>query len=144
MNIALVLDGSGSVGSDDFEIEQEFAKNLTAAFAESNLFANGGSASYVQFTSYVDASDTGTFYSLAGFNDFVDANEYNGGFTNIDAGINAARALLNNAPNASASFMFVLTDGADTVTDADDARADGITLIAVGVGKEYLNFHRRP
>ena len=63
VNIALVLDGSGSVGSDNFDIEQEFAKNLTAAFAESNLFANGGSASYVQFTSYVDASDTCLLYT---------------------------------------------------------------------------------
>jgi len=120
-------------------IEKEFAKNVTASFAERNLFANGGTASYVQFSSNVDDSDTGTFYSLADFNDFVDANDYIGGGTDIDGGINAARELLNNASAASASFMFVVTDGNDNVDDADDARADGITLIAVGVGEKYLN-----
>ena len=44
VKIAINIDGSTSVGSDNFETEKEFAKSLTASFAESNLFANGGSA----------------------------------------------------------------------------------------------------
>lgn len=83
---------------------------------------------HVNFISYVDALETRTFYSLADFNDFVDNISYTSGGTDIDDGINAARALLIAAHNASASCMFVLTDGEDTVTDTDAARADGITL----------------
>ena len=141
MNLAVVLDGSGSVGSANFLVEKEFAKNITAAFAERNLFSNGGTASYVQFTDSVDVNDTGTFYSLEDFNDFVDGNEYNSGArTDIDEGIIAARDLLNAAPSASAAYMIVLTDGiSDIGTAANDSRADGITLYAVGVGEEPTN-----
>lgn len=144
MNIALVLDGSSSIDPTHFDIEKEFAKNVTAAFAEMSLFDNGGSASYVQFSWGVDDSDTGTFYSQDDFNDFVDANPFIGGATNIYAGIDAARELLNAAPNASDAFMYVVLDGnADygylNISDvADEARADGITLMSIGVGKEYV------
>ena len=128
LNIALVLDGSGSVGNTDFLTEKEFAKNVTTSFAERSLFANGGSASYVQFSDLVSSSDTGTFASLDEFNDFVDDNPRVNGGTDIDAGIIAARQLLNAAPAASAAFMFVTTDGISSIgSAANDSRADGIT-----------------
>ena len=137
MNIALVLDGSGSVGNTDFLTEKEFAKNVTTSFAERNLFANGGSASYVQFSDLVNSSDTGTFASLDEFNDFVDDNPHVNGGTDIDAGIIAARQLLNAAPAASAAFMFVITDGISSIgSAANDSRADGITLFSIGVGEK--------
>lgn len=141
VNLAVVLDGSGSVSSTDFLVAKEFTKNITAAFAAMNLFINGGTASYVQFSSDVDPSDTGTFFSLSGFNDFVENDTQISTFTNIDAGIIAAQDLLNAAPSASAAFMIVLIDGDDNVggdnvgNTSNNARADGITLFAVGVGK---------
>ncbi|CAM9945666.1 unnamed protein product [Ascophyllum nodosum] len=137
VNLAVVLDGSDSVGSANFLVQREFAKNIIAAFAERNLFANGGTASYVQYSSFVDASDTGTFFSLKDFNNFVDNNQFNGGGTDdIDGGITAARYLLNAAPPASVAIMIVLTVGINIIigTAADDSRADGITLYALGIG----------
>ena len=144
VNIAHVLDGSSSSGgSTNFDIEKEFVKNVTASFAESNLFANGGTASYVQFSWGVSGTDTGTFYSLDAFNNFVDNNTYIGGGNNICAGIIAASNHLNAAPDASVAFMFVVINrdddvGSNVTNCADDARADGITLMAIGVGEEYV------
>lgn len=141
VNLAVVLDGSGTISTLKFSEAKDFAKNIAAVFAARNMFANGGTASYVQFSSDVDPSDTGTFFSLSEFNDFVDSNDQIYAGTDIDAGIIAAQHLLNDAPPASAAFMVVLTDGEDNVggdnvaVTADDARDDGITMLAVGVGE---------
>lgn len=137
----MVIDGSASINSTDFLEAKEFAKNITAAFADRNLFINGSTASYVQFSSIVYPTDTGTFFSLDNFNAFIDGNIQRRGRTNIDAGIIAAHNLLNVAPPASTAFMIVLTEGDDNnggnnvLLTSNNARADGITLFAVGVGE---------
>lgn len=138
------MDGSGSVEQVDgaWELEKEFAKNTAAAFAAKNLFTNGGSASYAQFSTFALTEDSGTFFSLEEFESFVDADEIIGGGTNIGAGIAQARSLLEDAPPASAAFMIVITDGEQSGTlpkeQADAARAEGIEVFAVGVGGEDL------
>lgn len=138
VNVALVLDGSGSINSTNWVLEKRFAKDVVAAFAERNLFENGGTASYVQFDWSLESS--GTFYSLESFNSFVDGDVQGKFGTTISIGIAEGRRLLN-ANDSSASFMIVITDGNDTSSDpsaapaeADTARADGITIFAVGIG----------
>lgn len=137
MNLALVLDGSGSIYSGDWELEKEFAKDAVAAFNKRNLFQNGGTASYVQFSSSVVSS--GTFYSVQDFNDFVDADLQYGWGTSIDAGIAEGRLLLNlNESLAAGAVMIVITDGNSDLTSAeiqaDAARDEGTVIFAVGVG----------
>ena len=91
VNIAIVVDGSGSIEDQDWIEEQKFAKDAVAAFARRNIFDNGGSASYVQFSSF--PLDMGTFYSEEDFDAHVDSlDQYKGG-TDI---VNGKR------PNASA------------------------------------------
>ncbi|CAM9611714.1 unnamed protein product [Ectocarpus sp. 8 AP-2014] len=133
VNVAVIIDASGSVGTADWELSKEFAKNTVASFAEQNLFTNGGSASFAQFSS--DASEGGTFYSLEDFNAFVDADAKYSGGTDIIDGIAKGRELLSASP-AATSFMIVTTDGAapDPQDEADAARAEGTILYAVGVG----------
>ncbi|CBJ26488.1 similar to collagen [Ectocarpus siliculosus] len=133
VNVAVIIDASGSVGTADWELSKEFAKNTVASFAEQNLFTNGGSASFAQFAS--DASEGGTFYSLEDFNAFVDADVKHSGGTDIIDGIAKGRELLSASP-AATSFMIVTTDGAapDPQDEADAARAEGTILYAVGVG----------
>eukprot|EP00904_Undaria_pinnatifida_P002780 jgi/Undpi1/12502/HiC_scaffold_5.g02173.m1 len=109
VNLALVLDGSGSVSSSEFLSEQQFAVDTVAAFAARNLFDNGGMASYVQYSTFLIWSGTGQG-------------------TNTHIGINEGTALLT-ATDATASFMIVITDG-----QTDAARAEGIVVFAVGVG----------
>ena len=86
-----MVDGSGSIEDQDWIEEQKFAKDAVAAFARRNIFDNGGSASYVQFSSF--PLDMGTFYSEEDFDAHVDSlDQYKGG-TDI---VNGKR------PNASA------------------------------------------
>ncbi|CAB1103156.1 unnamed protein product [Ectocarpus sp. CCAP 1310/34] len=136
VNVAVIIDSSGSVSTADWELSMEFAKNTVASFAEQNLFTNGGSASFAQFSS--SASEGGTFYSLEDFDAFVDAEtKYAtfGGSTNIISGIAKGRELLGASPTTT-SYMIVTTDGeADSPQDeADAARAEGTIMYAVGVG----------
>ena len=144
MNLALVLDGSGSINADDFLLEQAFAIDAVNAFADRNLFDNGGTASYVQYAAVLVSSDT--FDSAQSFNDFVNADNQMGGGTNTFVGINEGTRLLGLNP-ATASFIIVITDGqssstANTIAAADAARAEGIIVFAVGVG-EFAASNRR-
>eukprot|EP00903_Cladosiphon_okamuranus_P005787 g5734.t1 len=141
VNVVIVVDGSGSIGGDskddaenDWLASKNFAKDTVAAFADENLFVNGGTASFVQFSG--SANPGGTFSSQADFDAFVDAEEQLGSSTVISSGINAGQELLNAAPEASASFMVVTTDGqgGEVLGAADAAREAGTILFAVGVG----------
>ena len=137
MNLAVVLDGSGSISAADFELEQDFAMDAVNAFADRNLFDNGGTASYVQYSSSLVSSDM--FDNAQDFNDFSDADVQSGQSTVTSVGINEGTRLLGINP-ASASFMIVITDGqssslAATTAAANAARAEGIIVFAVGVGE---------
>lgn len=137
VNLALVLDGSTSILSAEWPQEKDFAKDAVVAFADRNLFDNGGSASYVQFSSVVQSY--GTFTSLEDYEDFVDEDFQVVGGTNIAAGIQTGQELLIASPS-TASFMIVITDGeynygGDPTAYAEAARAEGTTIFAVGVGE---------
>ncbi|CAB1109109.1 unnamed protein product [Ectocarpus sp. CCAP 1310/34] len=137
VNVVIVVDGSGSIVSSDWILEQQFAKDTVAAFARRNIFDNGGTASYVQFST--STYDEGTFTSTESFDEHVDSVIQWGGDTDIADGIIAGRALLNENP-ASFSFMVLITDGesyTDPSTAAQETRADNTTTIfAVGVGSQ--------
>ncbi|CAM9524910.1 unnamed protein product [Pylaiella littoralis] len=141
VNLALVVDGSGSISPDDWELEKVFAKDVVAAFTERNLFENGGKASYVQFSSYVYSS--GSFTSQEDFDEFVDADFQSSGGTDISEGVAEGQRLLSlNNTVASGAIMIVITDGASYIItaelEADAARAAGTNIFAVGVG-EYVD-----
>ncbi|CAN0492695.1 unnamed protein product, partial [Hapterophycus canaliculatus] len=42
VNLAIIIDGSSSVNSTNFALSKEFAKDAVDAFADENLFVNGG------------------------------------------------------------------------------------------------------
>ena len=144
VNLAIILDGSGSINSKEFTLEQGFAEDTVAAFAARNLFENGGEASYVQYSSKLVSS--GTFSSAQEFMVFSAADVQSRRGTNTAVGINEGRKLLGNNP-ASASFMIVITDGRSnsiraTAAAADAARAEGILVFAVGVGESAASNSR--
>jgi len=107
--VAIIVDASSSV--DDTELDQSiaFAKDTVAAFADQSLFENGGTASYAQFASV--ASPGETFTSQLDFDNHVDTLPRIEGGTRIDLGVAEGRRLLAAAPEATASFMVVITDG---------------------------------
>lgn len=138
VNLALVLDGSGSISSENWELEKDFAKDVVSAFTEKDLFENGGTASYVQFDSYAHSS--GSFTSQEEFNDFVDADLQSQGGTEISAGIAKGQQLLS-LNDSGGAVMVVITDGdsylAYAEAEADAARAEGTNIFAVGVGRSF-------
>lgn len=146
VNLAIILDGSFSLSPANITLEQGFAKDVVAAFAERNIFENGGTASYVQYSIRVAPGThlfgSGTFLSADDFNDFVDFEGQPGGRTTNSIGIDEGREFLAANPG-SASFMIVITGGrSESITDAttaaaDAARAEGIIVFAVGAG-EFL------
>lgn len=79
-----MVDGSPSLEPEEFDLAQQFAKDTVEAFARRNIFDNGGTASYVQFsgTTY----DEGTFDSPESFDAHVDAVEQTGLGTDIVEG----------------------------------------------------------
>lgn len=109
VNVAVIIDGSGSVSSAEEELEKDFAKSAVASFASRNLFTNGGMASYASFAT--TASEGGTFGSSAEFDEFVDTAPTASGGTNIEAGLIKGRELLNADFSATASFLIIITDG---------------------------------
>ncbi|CAM9382994.1 unnamed protein product, partial [Hapterophycus canaliculatus] len=132
VNLAIIIDGSSSVNAAGFALSKEFAKDAVDAFADENLFVNGGTASFAQFSSSATAG--GTFDSQATFDTFVDAKTQIFGSTNIANGVARGRELLAAAPPSTSDFMIVITDGNGGDPSADAARAEGTTVIAVGVG----------
>lgn len=144
-----MVDGSGSISDyffstessnsiywSEWRKEKEFAKSIVIAFSERNLFENGGTASYVQFSSSVISS--ASFTTLEDFIDFVDEDEHGSGGTNIDVGMAEANKLLAENPS-TATYMFVITDGAGFLYTAPaDAAAAGTTVFAVGVGEVHV------
>ena len=84
VNVAVVVDASTSIGGSDWELEQQFAINTVGAFAERDIFVNGGTASYVQFSSSVSFS--GTFTSNESFVNYVNTVGRVSGGTDIEDG----------------------------------------------------------
>lgn len=110
VNVAVIIDSSGSVSASELLLEIDFAKKAVASFASRNLFTNGGTASYASFATSV--SEGGTFSSTAEFDEFVDNDpRASGGSTNIAAGLSKGRELLNADESATASFLILITDG---------------------------------
>ena len=98
---------------------------------------NGGTACYVQYSTVLVPS--GSFGSAQLFNDFADNDVQDRGGTASSVGIDEGTRLLGVNP-ATASFMIVITDGRSssitaTTAVANAARAENITVFAVGVGE---------
>jgi len=146
VNLAVVVDGWGRTNrlNHTWELQKDFAKSITPALGDRNLFINGGSASYVQSAHSASDTSSGTFHSLEEFESHVDAVNVVTGRTSIDEGIKQARSLLTAAPPALAAFIIIIVyDGNPlprylrSVQQADAARGEGVEVFVVGIGGKY-------
>ncbi|XP_048242131.1 uncharacterized protein LOC124143196 isoform X11 [Haliotis rufescens] len=140
MDIVLVIDGSESIGTDNFQK----VRSATEAFARQafNRVQNLrlGIVVYgttVEQSIYPSSTREEVFQTLENLVYPVD------GGTNTDLGIDTARALLNTTSNIRA--MVVLTDGLsrfpdDTEKSANAAKSEGITVYSVGVTLDSILF----
>ncbi|XP_078580606.1 uncharacterized protein LOC144864418 isoform X3 [Branchiostoma floridae x Branchiostoma japonicum] len=138
-DLALLLDGSGSVGADNFNLVKQFAKRLVDNFEISQTDTKVGvvqysSSSNVEF--YLNA-----FSTKQAVLDAIDAVTYQQGGTNTGAAITfTMQEIFASANGARANYpdvLIVVTDGEssdDVAAPALIARNVGTLIYAVGVG----------
>ncbi|KAI1286366.1 Collagen alpha-1(XII) chain [Halotydeus destructor] len=137
MDIALVLDGSGSIGMSDFQKAREFIVKLT-----STLDLESARVAFVVYS-----GDASSIFGFDGYTNIEQMNRlimgasYPDSSTNTAAGMTLGYRHLNSATsrNGASKVMMVFTDGnantgADVATTSRLAVGYNITTIAVGIG----------
>ncbi|KAH3753954.1 hypothetical protein DPMN_188609 [Dreissena polymorpha] len=141
VDVMFLMDGSDSIDASEWSKEKDFVARIVMALDISPSTVNVG------FTVY--SSDIHTHTGLNPFQPKVVLNakirnvEHPTGIaTNTAMGIAHVTQTLKEQPRTRANapkIMIVITDGtsvnpAETIRQAQDAKASGITIIAVGIG----------
>ncbi|KAJ6665894.1 hypothetical protein lerEdw1_001366 [Lerista edwardsae] len=137
-DLVFILDGSYSVGPENFEIVKRWLVNITSNFDIGPKFIQVG---VVQYSDYpVLEIPLGTHDSNENLVGEMESVHYLGGNTRTGRAIQfAIDHLFAKSPRFLTKIAVVLTDGKsqDDVKDvAAEARKNKITLFAIGVGSE--------
>merc|ERR1719232_286918 len=134
VDVAFVLDGSGSVTEENFIKQKQFVKDVVLPL---NLHQTGSRASVVQFSDWPELSIDWTS-NLDEFYTGVDAIEYMGyrTFTADAMKFTYNNLIKNNARDGVKKFVVLITDGASTngVSEKDALHQFGISNFALGIG----------
>jgi len=134
VELAIVLDGSGSIHPDDFGLAKVYISLLMSAY---------GSPSRITFIVYSDDALTifNIDHSLSPYDmdEKVREAKQPRELTYTNLGIDAAIAQLSSSPAGVPRKMVVFTDGASndrqkTILSAQNAKANGITAYSIGIG----------
>jgi hypothetical protein len=146
IELALVLDASGSIGSRDFALQIDayadvFSNNFVTNFVNPNdtlyvsIWRFASSTLMVQGATLVDSDAT-----AAGFSAIFKGISYSRGRTNTTAAVNdAANELLTNSIISDRMIIDISTDGqpnsnSGALAAASTAKASGVTVNAIGIG----------
>lgn len=137
-DLVFILDGSYSVGPENFEIVKKWLANITSNFDIGPKFIQVG---VVQYSDYpVLEIPLGSYDSGRHLMEAMQSVLYLGGNTRTGKAIQfALDYLFAKSSRFLTKIAVVLTDGKsqDEVKDAAEAARDnGITLFAIGVGSE--------
>lgn len=141
MDLAFIIDSSGSIGRTNYQKEKNFVKEVAKSFgvgpgqsqAAMVLYSNSASVQ-AQFGQYSTTAD---------FAKAVDGLPYERGLTRIDKALDlAATDVFSKAREGVPKIALLITDGTQTpAADAKDLkeaseplRKAGIRVLAVGVG----------
>ncbi len=137
-DMVVVMDGSGSISSSDFQLQKDFVGELVQEFTISNTFAR---ISVVQFSSEgsgvveigLSGDETAILNTVAGI---VQID----GSTDIQEGLALGQGeIVANGRVGVPKVIALLTDGehnegGDPVAEADSIKAAGTSIFAIGVG----------
>jgi len=142
-DMMLVLDESGSIGTDNFEVAKDFANEITASF-QTGIDNGDINVGVITFDSDHRTQIPMQAYSYADLSALISGLSYRRGGTLIGAAIDYANEefLVASPDPDRRKVMLVVTDGnsADDPKDAADAaREDGILPLAVGVANYNVN-----
>ncbi|CAG5131633.1 unnamed protein product [Candidula unifasciata] len=143
-DIIFVLDASGSIGTDNFEIQQQFVAKLTRHFA---FGRNGVLFAALLFSTDVQKLfDFNTYSSRHNVSQALLTAPYLTGGTNTHRALNYIRQQRMfssdfGGRSTAADIVIVLTDGqssseSETTTTASYLKQDGAILISIGVGNQ--------
>lgn len=132
LDVGLVIDRSGSMAGDKIDSAREGSRDLVANLTDSDQ------SGLVSYSSSATLDQPLTFDHNA--TDSAIANLTAGGSTATGAAINLSHHdFLDNGRSDVRPVMILLTDGftntgPDPVTEAREAKADGIEIFAIGLG----------
>ncbi|XP_062579673.1 uncharacterized protein LOC134241654 [Saccostrea cucullata] len=139
IDLAFMLDGSGSIAFLNFLRMLEFVKNTTKQF---EIGSDAVEVAVISFSDYARVEfGFGQYNTHSGLNIGIDNIQYDAGGTNTASAIRVTRTSVfgyNSRPNA-VKVGLVITDGYSnyfnsTVQEAFYAKEDGIVLFAIGIG----------
>ncbi|XP_062924815.1 collagen alpha-1(XXI) chain [Mobula hypostoma] len=140
-DLVFILDGSFSVGPDNFEIVKNWIINISSSFEIGTAFTQVGVVQYSDDPLLeIPLEEHGSNEDLM---EAMAAISYRGGNTRtgkaITFGVNNVFATSTRAADAVTKVAIVLTDGKsqdDVKESAEEARKRKIILFAIGVGQE--------
>ncbi|XP_064631744.1 uncharacterized protein LOC135490027 [Lineus longissimus] len=145
-DIVFVLDDSGSIGSENFELIRQFISTVVAKF---NIGRAGVQIGVVTYTYKARLQfHLNEHTTLADLQTAIQAIPYTTGTTDTSAGIRYMRDTMFTAANGDRSGVpnigIVITDGrsiseAWTLREAQLARDANVTMLALGIGRVNVN-----
>lgn len=159
IELALVLDGSGSIGTTDFGLQTQAYQNIFSSGTFYDDYIVGGDQLYVSSWQFSNTTQKEQDWfliddnaSAAAFGATFADIDYMSSWTNTSDAINAVSAdILSNAIDGDQMVIDISTDGtpcvagacpqdyALSVVAATTAANNGITLNAIGVGANIDN-----
>ena len=146
LDLAFVLDSSGSVGVSNFQMTKQFAENVTNTFAVGAQETRVGA---ITFSAFANISfQLNSFTNRSEIVQAIRDIEYFGASTNTADALRILRLnLLTTEGGARPPVLaiprvaIVVTDGrsnvnrSQTIPEAENVRGDGIIVFAVGIGR---------
>jgi glycerophosphoryl diester phosphodiesterase len=133
-DIALVFDESGSIGSSNYQLMKSFGISLTDALSVTTTATNIGLVKYSDGAEVV----AGLSGDPTQIKSTIQGMSYDSGGTNTADGIRTGQGVLAGGRADRPNVLIVLTDGTSDAeasrAAADEAKASGTTVIAVGIG----------
>ena len=143
MDLGLVLDASGSIGSDNYKLQLDFTRDLLGGV---NVGPNKTHVAIINFSSGTQTlTQLNRDFTLQEKLRAVDSATYYSGGTDTAAGLQEANRVFAYGEGRRSSsegvtpVIFVITDGASndanaTIQAANILKGQGITIVSVGVG----------
>ena len=153
MDLALVMDASGSIGSENYEKAKDFVIELVGKF---NL--NTSKIGLVIFSDWAEIIfDLKSDLNLEEISEKIESSPYPGDYTHAEYGIEAAVNILFNVTTRVGvpKIMIIFSDGHPNGNEQrlqqalEDARHKEVTIFAFGIGdfinnETLLNFSNSP
>merc|ERR1719383_709859 len=136
-DLMFVNDESGSIGSNNYQKSLNFMVDVLKGYKD-QIDAGDVRVGVITYSDYVDLQISLAKHTFKYLKNTIQGLKYKGGTTQTGAAIKKGNKNLdNNGRSSVEQILMVITDGKsnDNVKKpSDNARKDGITCMAVGVG----------